>query len=79
MRLTHRTGSDAHYLLKCLQAFQDKGITVYAISIQNEPMYESTTHPSARFTPQAEGQVGKTLRALMNSRGFKNTKLIGWS
>lgn len=27
----------ANYLLKCLQGFKSQGITVYAISIQNEP------------------------------------------
>ena len=69
---------DAHYLLKSLQASENKGITAYAISIQNKPMYETTTHPTARFTPQAEAQVGKVLRALMASKGWNNTKLIGF-
>ncbi|TEB33717.1 glycoside hydrolase family 30 protein [Coprinellus micaceus] len=68
----------AHYLLKSLQAFESKGILAYAISIQNKPMLETTTHPTARFTPQTEAQVGKALRALMNSKRWKNTKLIGF-
>ncbi|KAJ3521100.1 hypothetical protein NMY22_g12449 [Coprinellus aureogranulatus] len=68
----------AHYLLKCLQDFQSMGFTAYAISIQNEPMSESTTYPSVKFTPETEGQIGKALKALMKSKGFSNTKLIGF-
>ncbi|KAJ2920743.1 hypothetical protein H1R20_g16350, partial [Candolleomyces eurysporus] len=69
----------AHYLFKSLQGFQKKGITPYAISVQNEPMYESNTHPSAKFTPQTEAQVGRALKDLMKgSAGLSNTKLIGF-
>ncbi|KAJ2912767.1 hypothetical protein MD484_g7647, partial [Candolleomyces efflorescens] len=68
----------AHYLFKSLQGFQKRGITPYAISVQNEPMYESNTHPSARFTPQTEAQVGRTLKGLMKSSvELSHTKLIG--
>ncbi|RXW16993.1 hypothetical protein EST38_g8860, partial [Candolleomyces aberdarensis] len=69
----------AHYLFKSLQGFQKKGITPYAISVQNEPMYESNTYPSAKFTPQTEAQVGRALKDLMKgSAGLSNTKLIGF-
>ncbi|KAF5325956.1 hypothetical protein D9611_000765 [Ephemerocybe angulata] len=68
----------AHYLLKSLEAFQSKGIKVYAISVQNEPMYETTTDPTTTYTPEIEGQVATLLKKLMIMKGFGDTKLIGF-
>lgn len=68
----------AHYVLKSLEAFQSKGIKAYAISVQNEPMYETTTHPTTTYTPEIEGQVATLLKKLMILKGFGDTKLIGF-
>ncbi|KAL1746195.1 glycoside hydrolase superfamily [Schizophyllum fasciatum] len=40
----------AQYLLKCLQAFKDKGVNAYAISIQNEPENNNDSLPSTVYT-----------------------------
>ncbi|KAF8064208.1 glycoside hydrolase [Lyophyllum atratum] len=68
----------ATYLLKCLQGFRSKGISVYAISIQNEPQNVNPTYPTAKLTPAQEGQIGNALRSLMNANGFSGVKLIGY-
>uniref|UniRef100_D8Q9M6 Glycoside hydrolase family 30 protein n=1 Tax=Schizophyllum commune (strain H4-8 / FGSC 9210) TaxID=578458 RepID=D8Q9M6_SCHCM len=68
----------ANYLLKCLQAFKDKGITAYAISIQNEPENNNDSLPSTVYTAAKEAAVGKALRSLMDKNGFNNVKLIGY-
>ncbi|KII84031.1 glycoside hydrolase family 30 protein [Plicaturopsis crispa FD-325 SS-3] len=68
----------AHYLLKSLQGFKDKGITAYAIGIQNEPQNSNPTYPTALVPSNVEAAIGKTLRTLMNANGFKDTKLIGF-
>ncbi|KAL1660359.1 glycoside hydrolase family 30 protein [Schizophyllum commune] len=68
----------ANYLLKCLQAFKDKGITAYAISIQNEPENNNDSLPSTVYTAAKEAAVGKALRTLMDKNGFNNVKLIGY-
>ncbi|KAF6749507.1 glycoside hydrolase [Ephemerocybe angulata] len=68
----------AHYLLKLLEAFQSKGIKAYAISVQNEPMYETTTDPTTTYTPEIEGHVATLLKKLMIMKGFGDTKLIGF-
>jgi hypothetical protein len=70
-------GSDATYLLKSLQGFKNNGIKVYAISIQNEPLNTNPTYPTSKLTPSTEGQIGKSLRTLMDSNGFSSVKLIG--
>ncbi|KAL1696028.1 glycoside hydrolase family 30 protein [Schizophyllum commune] len=68
----------ADYLLKCLQAFKDKGFTAYAISIQNEPENNNDSLPSTVYTAAKEAAVGKALRTLMDKKGFNNVKLIGY-
>lgn len=66
------------YLLKSLQGFGGKGITAYAIGIQNEPQNSDPTYPTCIFTPTQEANVGKSLRSLMDSNGFGGTKIIAY-
>ncbi|KAJ7583791.1 glucan endo-1,6-beta-glucosidase [Mycena floridula] len=68
----------ATYLLKCLQGFNNNGIPLYAISIQNEPLNSNPTYPTSTLTPTQEAQIGVALRSLMNSNGFSSVKLIGF-
>ncbi|PIL22419.1 hypothetical protein GSI_15107 [Ganoderma sinense ZZ0214-1] len=68
----------ANYLLKALQGFKNKGITAYAIGIQNEPENSNPTYPTCLISASQEAQIGTTLRSLMNSNGFSNTKIIGF-
>ncbi|KAJ7149366.1 glycoside hydrolase family 30 protein [Mycena filopes] len=66
------------YLLKALQGFQSKGVSVYAIAIQNEPQYSTTGYPSASIPVETEATIGKALRTLMDSNGFGTTKILGF-
>lgn len=66
------------YLLKSLQGFQDKGITAYAIGIQNEPENSDSTYPTCIFTPTQEANVGTALRPLMDDNGFGGTKIVAY-
>lgn len=68
----------ANYLLKALQAYKSNGITAYSIAIQNEPQNGDTTYPTCTMSPSDEGQIGQSLRTLMNNNGFSGTKLIGY-
>ncbi|KAI0352581.1 glycoside hydrolase [Trametes cingulata] len=68
----------ANYLLKCLQGFQSKGITAYAIGIQNEPENSDPTYPSCAMTAAQEAQVGTALRKLMDANGFAGVRVIGY-
>jgi hypothetical protein len=67
----------ANYLLKALQGFKNKGITAYAISIQNEPENSNPTYPTCTIPAAQEARIGGTLRTLMNNNGFSSTKIIG--
>ncbi|KAG7447217.1 glucan endo-1,6-beta-glucosidase [Guyanagaster necrorhizus] len=70
--------SYANYLLKCLQGFQNNGIPLYAMSIQNEPENSDSTYPSCTMPVSVEAQIGTALRTLMNDNGFSSVKLIGY-
>ncbi|KIY48613.1 glycoside hydrolase [Fistulina hepatica ATCC 64428] len=68
----------ANYLLKCIQGFDDQGISIYAISIQNEPQNSDTTYPTALVTVDQEGVIGVALRELLDSNGYSSIKIIGY-
>lgn len=64
--------------MKSLQGFKDKGITAYAIGIQNEPQNSNPTYPTCVFTPAQEANVGEALRSLMDGNGFGGTRIIAY-
>ncbi|KAJ7035388.1 glycoside hydrolase superfamily [Mycena alexandri] len=66
------------YLLKAVQGFQGQGITIYAISVQNEPQNSNPTYPTCTMTPAIEGQIGAALRTLLNNNGLSSVKLVGY-
>lgn len=66
------------YLLKAVQGVQNQGISVYAISTQNEPQNNNPTYPTCTMTPQIEGQIGTSLRTLLDNNGLSNVKIVGY-
>ncbi|GLB39557.1 putative glycosyl hydrolase 30 family protein [Lyophyllum shimeji] len=71
-------GNYATYLLKAVQGFQDKGLPVYAIGIQNEPQNSNPTYPSCTMTQDVEAQIASDLRSLLNDNGLSDVKIIGY-
>ncbi|MED5016279.1 glycoside hydrolase family 30 beta sandwich domain-containing protein [Paenibacillus chibensis] len=47
-------GVYAQYFVKFVQAYEEAGIPIYAVSIQNEPGYEPKEYPGMLLTPQEE-------------------------
>ncbi|KAG1821411.1 glycoside hydrolase family 30 protein [Suillus variegatus] len=68
----------ANYLLKSVQAFLDKGIPIYSISIQNEPENNDSTYPTCNMSVATEAQIGLALRTLLNNHGLSSVKIIGY-
>ncbi|KAF9460162.1 glycoside hydrolase family 30 protein [Collybia nuda] len=66
------------YLLKAVQGFQNQGIPIHAISIQNEPQHSNPTYPTCTMTPVVEGQIGSGLRTLLNNNGLSGVKIVGY-
>ncbi|KAL5498371.1 hypothetical protein ACEPAH_2513 [Sanghuangporus vaninii] len=76
--LDQYVGIYASYLLKCVQGFASKGITPYAISIQNEPQNSNPTYPTALISVSQMAMIGTALRTLLNGNGFSSVKIIGY-
>lgn len=70
--------SYATYLLKSVQGFQNKGIPVYAISIQNEPQNSNPTYPTCIMTADVEAEIAASLRSLLNTSSLSNVKIVGY-
>ncbi|KAJ6517693.1 glycoside hydrolase family 30 protein [Mycena vulgaris] len=66
------------YLLKAVQGFESKGISIYAVSVQNEPENSNPTYPTCTMTPAIEGRIGAALRTLLNNNGLSSVKIVGY-
>ncbi len=66
----------ADYLVKYLQNMQQAGITIDAITPQNEPL-NGNNNPSMVMTAQQEGTLIKTLSSAIKVAGLK-TKIIAY-
>ncbi|KAF7322464.1 Glycoside hydrolase [Mycena chlorophos] len=67
-----------NYLFKAVQGFKSKGITVYAVAIQNEPMYSDSTYPSCTIAVADEATIGTNLRTILNNNGYSSVKILGF-
>lgn len=60
----------AKYYRKAIQAYQQEGIPIYAMTLQNEPLYEPPDYPGCFVSPEQERDLAKAL-----SRELKNNQL----
>jgi len=70
------TNALAAYYRKAIQAYQAQGIPIYAMTIQNEPLYEAPDYPSMLLTPDNERELTIALKAELDANNL-STKL--WS
>lgn len=47
-------GTYANYFVRYIQAYADKGLPIYAVTPQNEPLYEPTHYPSMLMQPEVQ-------------------------
>ncbi|KAL4251921.1 glycosyl hydrolase 30 family protein [Abortiporus biennis] len=72
------TDEFATYLSKSVQAFEEKRVKVYAVSLQNEPGNSQNSYPTCKISAQQEAKIGLSLRKLLDQNGFKDIKVIGF-
>ncbi len=71
--------SFAQYFVKYLQAYQQQGIPVYAISAQNEPLNSTSSYPSESLSAADESDfIGNHLGPTLNSAGLNQVKIFGY-
>ncbi|MDP5275222.1 glycoside hydrolase family 30 beta sandwich domain-containing protein [Chengkuizengella axinellae] len=66
----------AAYYRKAIQAYEELGIPIYAMTIQNEPLYAAPDYPSMQLTPENEREIILALKSEFDTHGI-TTKL--WS
>ncbi|MBL8308038.1 MAG: glycosyl hydrolase [Rubrivivax sp.] len=71
-------GAFARYLVKYVDAMAAEGVTIAALTIQNEPHFEPPGYPGMRVDPAARAAVvGQHLGPLLEQRGLR-TQIIEW-
>jgi glucosylceramidase len=71
--------SFAQYFVKYLQAYQQQGIPVYAISAQNEPLNSTSSYPSESLSSADESDfIANHLGPALNSAGLSQVKVFGY-
>lgn len=70
--------SYAQYFVKFIQAYQHRGIPVFAITPQNEPLFEPKHYPSMRFSARNEARfVARYLSPALKAAGLQ-TRILGY-
>ncbi|KZW00253.1 glycoside hydrolase family 30 protein [Exidia glandulosa HHB12029] len=68
----------ANYWLKTVQAYKAKGLNVYTVSLQNEPLNENKSYPTMKLTADQEAKIGNILRPLLDQNDLSDVKLIAF-
>ena len=67
----------AEYIVRFLKAYEERGINISALTLQNEPnaapMWESCV-----FTAKEEAAYARVLKAELNKNGYSHVKLFAW-
>jgi glucosylceramidase len=68
----------ASYLVKTVEGYQGAGVPVYALSVQNEPLYAPPTYSGMLMTPEEQAAlIGEALGPAMAAAGLK-TKVMAF-
>ncbi len=69
----------ARYFVDFVQAYQQQGIPIYALSVQNEPLYSTTEYPSEHLTASDEATfIASNLGPALNTAGLGNVKIFAY-
>ncbi|HXM42911.1 MAG TPA: glycoside hydrolase family 30 beta sandwich domain-containing protein [Bryobacteraceae bacterium] len=69
----------AQYFTRFIDAYQQHGIPVYAVSMQNEPLNSTTSYPSAYVSSSDEANfIGNYLGPALVGAGLGGVKIFGY-
>jgi glucosylceramidase len=69
----------AKYFVDFVQAYQQQGIPIYALSVQNEPLYSPTGYPSESLPATDEAAfIATHLGPALSSAGLGNVKIFAY-
>lgn len=70
--------SYANYFVKFIQAYQAQGIPVYAVTVQNEPLYQPVGYPGMSMPADQEASFIKGYLAPAFAKSNITTKILGY-
>jgi glucosylceramidase len=59
----------AQYLARTVAAYHLEGVPLFALALQNEPLNENATYPTALMQPEQEARLAAALKPLLNAQG----------
>lgn len=68
----------ANYYVKFIKAYEQKGIPVWGLTVQNEPMAKQTWESCMYTADEERDFIKKFLGPTLERNGLKNKKLIAW-
>lgn len=68
--LTQYIPTLATYYRKAIQAYQAQGIPIYAMTLQNEPLYKAPDYPSTGVSADQERQLAIALKQELSANGL---------
>jgi glucosylceramidase len=76
---TAYASSLAQYFVDFVQAYQQQGVPIYALSVQNEPLYSTTGYPSEHLAASDESAfIANNLGPALNNAGLGSVKIFGY-
>lgn len=68
----------AEYMLRFITSYEEEGVPIYAISLQNEPHFEPPDYPGMRIDSATRARlIGQHIGPRMAQRGIK-TRILEW-
>jgi glucosylceramidase len=69
----------AQYFVKFLQAYRQEGIPIYALSVQNEPLYSTSAYPTTDLPASEEAKfIADFLAPALAEANLSNVKIFGY-
>jgi glucosylceramidase len=69
----------AQYFRRFLQAYQQDGLDIYALAVQNEPLHDTSSNPSAALDADTEAAfIANDLGPALVTAGFGTVKILGY-
>jgi glucosylceramidase len=69
----------AHYFVDFVQAYRQQGVPIYALSVQNEPLFSTTGYPSEHLAASDESAfIANNLGPALSTAGLAKVKIFGY-
>jgi len=69
----------SQYFARFVQAYKRAGIPIYALSVQNEPLYSTTDYPTTYIAPEDEARfIADFLSPALAQANLSDVKLFGY-